>query len=147
MNRKTRMKRKSLLGTLLLCLVMMMVTACGEDKIPAKANAFISQTFPESNIVLVEMDRDDEGMEYCVWLNDGTKVEFDLQGNWKRVGRNKTGVPTKLIPPAILHYLKKNYPQEVVTKLSKKPYGYKTELSNDMDLRFNARGQFLEVID
>ena len=147
MNRKTRMKRKSLLGMLFLCLAMMMVTSCGEDKIPAKAKAFISQTFPESNIVLVEMDRDDEGMEYCVWLNDGTKVEFDLQGDWKRVGRNKTGVPTKLIPPAILHYLKKNYPQEVVTKLSKKPYGYKTELSNDMDLRFNARGQFLEVID
>lgn len=142
-----RMKRKSLVKTLLLCLTLIMVTACGEDKIPAKANAFISQTFPDSNIVLVETDRDDEGMEYCVWLNDGTKVEFDLQGNWKRVGRNKTGVPVSLIPSAIHQYLKKNYPQEVVTKLSKKPYGFKTELSNDMDLRFNAQGQFIDVID
>lgn len=142
-----RMKKKSLVKTLLLCLTLIMVTACGEDKIPAKANAFISQTFPDSNIVLVETDRDDEGMEYCVWLNDGTKVEFDLQGNWKRVGRNKTGVPVSLIPSAIHQYLKKNYPQEVVTKLSKKPYGFKTELSNDMDLRFNAQGQFIDVID
>jgi hypothetical protein len=35
----------------------------------------------------------------------------------------------------------------VVSKLSRKPYGYKIELSNDMDLRFNLQGQFIEVID
>ena len=86
-------------------------------------------------------------VEYCVWLNDGTKVEFDMQGEWERVGRKKTGVPAKLIPPAIIQYVKANYPDDVVSKLSRKPYGYKIELSNDMDLRFNLQGQFIEVID
>jgi hypothetical protein len=99
--------------------------------------------------VLVEIDDDDDDseMEYCVWLNDGTKVEFDMQGEWERVGRKKTGVPVKLIPPTIIQYVKANYPDDVVSKLSRKPYGYKIELSNDMDLRFNLQGQFIEVID
>ena len=95
----------------------------------------------------IDDDDDDSEMEYCVWLNDGTKVEFDMQGEWERVGRKKTGVPAKLIPPAIIQYVKANYPNDVVSKLSRKPYGYKIELSNDKDLRFNAQGQFIEVID
>jgi len=31
--------------------------------------------------------------------------------------------------------------------LSKKPYGYKIELSNDEDMRFTPQGQFIEKID
>ena len=110
--------------------------------------AFIDQYFPNSTVVLVEMDDDDDnGKEYSVLLNDGTKIEFDLQGEWKRVGRNKTGVPATLIPKPIIEYVKTNYPEDVITKLSKKPYGFKIELSNDEDVRFNPQGQFIEKID
>ena len=70
-----------------------------------------------------------------------------MQGNWKRVGRKKTGIPRELIPDAIERYVKKNYPHDVVTKFSKKDYGYKLELSDDMDLRFNHQCQFIEEID
>ena len=98
-------------------------------------------------VVLVEMDADDEGKEYCAWLNDGTKVEFDLQGEWKRVSRNKTGVPSRLVPPVITEYVKTNYPQDIISKLSKKSYGYKIELSDDMDLRFDPQGNFIEEVD
>lgn len=97
--------------------------------------------------VLVEMDVDDEGKEYCAWLNDGTKVEFDLQGEWKRVSRNKTGVPARLVPPVITEYVKANYPQNIISKLSKKLYSYKIELSDDMDLRFDPQGNFIEEVN
>jgi hypothetical protein len=127
---------------------MLLTTACVDEKIPPHSKAFIDQYFPQSTVVLVEMDDDDvEGKEYCVLLNDGTKIEFDLQGEWKRVGRNKTGVPSTLVPKSILQYVKTNYPKEVITKLCKKPYGFKIELSNDEDVRFNPQGQFIEKID
>ena len=121
---------------------------CNEEaNIPVPAQEFIKEYFPKSTVVLVEMDADDEGKEYCAWLNDGTKVEFDLQGEWKRVSRNKTGVPSRLVPPVITEYVKTNYPQDIISKLSKKSYGYKIELSDDMDLRFDPQGNFIEEVD
>jgi hypothetical protein len=130
-----------------ICLTMLMMAACTNVEIPPTAHAFIRQYFPESSIVLTERDTDEDSMEYSVWLNDGTKVEFDLQGQWQRVSRKKTGVPAKLIPSAIALYVKENYPDEAIFKLSRKTYGYKIELSNDLDLKFNPQGQFLEVVD
>ena len=96
---------------------------------------------------LIVFDDDDDGKEYSVLLNDGTKVEFTMQGEWKRVSRKKTGVPSTLVPKPILQYVKTNYPEDVITKLSRKPYGFKIELSNDEDVRFNPQGQFIEKID
>ena len=70
-----------------------------------------------------------------------------MQGEWKRVSRNKTGVPARLVPPVITEYVKANYPQNIISKLSKKLYGYKIELSDDMDLRFDPQGNFIEEVD
>ena len=139
---------KRWIGTLA-CLMALMLMSCADQDIPVNSQHFIKQYFPGTSVVLVEIDDDDDDseMEYCVWLNDGTKVEFNMQGEWERVGRKKTGVPVKLMPPAIIQYVRANYPDDVVSKLSKKPYGYKIELSNDKDLRFNPQGQFMEVID
>ena len=140
--------RKKISIVVLGCLTIWLMAACMDDKVPPSSKAFIDQYFPEMTVVLVEMDDDDDnGMEYSVLLNDGTKIEFDLQGEWKRVGRNKTGVPATLVPKPINEYVKTNYPEDVITKLSRKPYGFKIELSNDEDVRFNPQGQFIEKID
>ena len=140
--------RKKISIVVLGCLTIWLMAACMDDKVPASSKAFIDQYFPEMTVVLVEMDNDDDGgKEYSVYLNDGTKIEFDLQGTWKRVGRKKTGVPSTLVPSAIWEYVKTHYPEDVITKLSKKPYGYKIELSNDEDMRFTTQGQFIEKID
>ena len=140
--------RKKISIVVLGCLTIWLMAACMDDKVPPSSKAFIDQYFPEMTVVLVEMaDDDDGGKEYSVCLNDGTKIEFDLQGEWKRVGRKKTGVPSTLVPSAIWEYVKTHYPEDVITKLSKKPYGYKIELSNDEDMRFTPQGQFIEKID
>lgn len=140
--------RNNIRKTVLCCLTILLITACVDEKVPPRSKAFIDKYFPQSTVVLVEMDDDDDdGKEYSVLLNDGTKVEFDLQGDWKRVSRKKTGVPSTLVPKLILQYVKTNYPEDVITKLSRKPYGFKIELSNDEDVRFNPQGQFIEKID
>ena len=140
--------RNNIRKTVLCCLTILLITACVDEKVPPRSKAFIDKYFPQSTVVLVEMDDDDDdGKEYSVLLNDGTKVEFDLQGDWKRVSRKKTVVPSTLVPKPILQYVKTNYPEDVITKLSRKPYGFKIELSNDEDVRFNPQGQFIEKID
>lgn len=139
-----KMKYYSLIVWLLTLVVMV---SCDDTPVPVRATAFIDQYFPESSVVLVEIENDEGTREYSVWLNDGTKIEFDMQGNWKRVGRKKTGVPSILIPDTIMQYVKTHYPNDVVTKFSKKEYGYKLELSDDMDLRFNKQFQFIGEID
>ena len=146
-NDMKRMWVKSMVFFVLMgCMAFFM--GCNEEaNIPVPAQEFIKEYFPKSTVVLVEMDADDEGKEYCAWLNDGTKVEFDLQGEWKRVSRNKTGVPSRLVPPVITEYVKTIYPQDIISKLSKKSYGYKIELSDDMDLRFDPQGNFIEEVD
>ena len=141
------MKKMKYYSLIVWLLTLMMMVSCEDVSVPVQATAFIDQYFPESSVVLVEIENDEGTREYSVWLNDGTKIEFDVQGNWKRVGRKKTGVPSILIPDTIMQYVKTHYPNNVVTKFSKKEYGYKLELSDDMDLRFNKQFQFIGEID
>jgi hypothetical protein len=139
--------KKGIYIIMLWCLAMLLA-ACDDTKIPARSKAFIDQFFPESSVVIVEMEEDGDGLEeYEVWLNDGTKIDFDLQGEWKVVARKKTGVPLSLIPQQIKDFVKIKYPNNVITKFSRKDYGYKLELSDDMDLRFNKQYQFMEEVD
>ena len=141
------MKKMKYYSLIVWLLALVMMVSCEDVSVPVQATAFIDQYFPESSVVLVEIENDEGTREYSVWLNDGTKMEFDMQGNWKRVGRKKTGVPSILIPDTIMQYVKTHYPNNVVTKFSKKEYGYKLELSDDMDLRFNKQFQFIGEID
>ena len=141
------MKKMKYYSLIVWLLALLMMVSCEDVSVPVQATAFIDQYFPESSVVLVEIENDEGTRAYSVWLNDGTKIEFDMQGDWKRVGRKKTGVPSILIPDTIMQYVKTHYPNNVVTKFSKKEYGYKLELSDDMDLRFNKQFQFIGEID
>ena len=136
---------QQLLNAIALCLTILLATACAEGDVPPTAQTFIQQYFPDASIVLVEMDEDEDGKECSVWFNDGMKIDFDTNGEWKRVSRKKTGVPAVLIPEVIAQYVKANFPNEAVFKLSKKSYGYKVELSNDVVLKFSPQGQLIEM--
>ena len=131
----------------LMCLVSSSImaddTPIPVEQLPKAVKTFVQTNFKDQKILYAEKD----GSIYECRLADGTKIEFDMHGAWRRIGRNKTGVPAPLIPDAIKQYVKIHYPQDIVTKFSKKNYGYKLELSNDMDLRFNHQCQFLEEVD
>ena len=124
----------------------LLLIACVEHDIPSSAKAFISQYFPESSVVLTEMGDDGNG-EYSVWLNDGTKIDFEPSGQWKRVSRKRTGVPDSLIPSTIAQHIEANYPDEAVFMISRKSYGFKIMLSSDLDMKFDNQGHLLEVDD
>jgi glucose-1-phosphate thymidylyltransferase short form len=51
------------------------------EQLPAAAKAFVKEHFPENPIVYAKIDIEMQKTEYEARLNDGSKVEFDEQGN------------------------------------------------------------------
>ena len=43
--------------------------------------------------------------------------------------------------------MKTHFAGATVVKIDKEYYGYDVELSNDLDLKFNAQGQFMRIDD
>ena len=116
------------------------------DQLPAAAKTFIQKAFPEATIAYATIDRGFK-TEYEVRLSDGSKVEFDASGNWKKVDCEYKAVPESVIPAAIGQYVKANFPAVPVIKISKKMMGYELELQNDLELRFSNDGAFLGMDD
>ena len=117
------------------------------EQLPAAAKTFVKQYFPEATIAYAQIDVEMAKTEYEARLSDGTKVEFDAQGNWIKVDCEYKSVPASLVPAAIANYVKGTYPNIAIIKISKKWDGYEVELMNDLDLRFDKEGKFVGIDD
>ncbi len=113
------------------------------EQLPAAAKAFVQNNFKDLKIVYAEKDWN----SYECRLSDGTKIEFNKKGNWKKVDRKATAVPAALLPKAVHDYVKANFAGCVITKVEKERYGYEIELSNDIDLKFNYQGVLIGMDD
>ena len=114
--------------------------------LPDAITAFIKQHFPNATIAGVEPDHDHGGLEYDVYLNDGTQIDFDANNQWEKVESMK-GVPAFFIPKAIASHVKGSYQNAVITKINKEYNGYEVELNNGVELRFDGSGRFLGMDD
>lgn len=110
----------------------------GKD-IPANAKAFIATYFPQAQVKVAMMDKE----EYEVALSDGTIVEFTKLGDWTNVDApNGSVIPTGFYPDTINVYVKNNYPAQGINEISKEPAGFDVELTNRLDLYFFSDGRF-----
>ena len=114
--------------------------------LPDAITTFIKQHFPNAQVVGVEPDRDHGGVEYDVYLNDGTQIDFDANNQWDQVESMK-GVPAFFIPKGVASYVKSNYQNAVITKINKEYHGYEIELANGMELSFDRSGNFMGMDD
>lgn len=117
------------------------------EQLPAAAKAFVKEHFPENPIVYAKIDIEMQKTEYEARLNDGSKVEFDEQGNWKEVDCHNKAVPTALVPKTVAEYVQAKFPDIAVTKIARKWYGYEVELLSDLELRFDKEGAFIGFDD
>lgn len=117
------------------------------EQLPEAAKAFVKEHFPENTIVYAKIDVEMQKTEYEARLNDGSKVEFDEQGNWKGVNCHYKAVPAALVPKAIADYVGAKFPDIAITKISRKWYGYEVELLSDLDLRFDKDCVFIGFDD
>ena len=117
------------------------------EQLPAAAKTFVKENFPENPIVYAKIDIEMQKTEYEARLSDGSKVEFDAQGNWIQVDCHYKAVPAVLVPQAIAAYVQSKFPDVAITKISRKWYGYEVELLSDLDLRFDKEGAFIGYDD
>ena len=120
--------------------------AAAAQALPEAITAFIKQHFPNAQVVGVEPDHDHGGLEYDVYLSDGTQVDFDANNQWDQVESMK-GVPAFFIPNGIANFVKSNYQNIVITKINKEYHGYDIELANGMELSFDRSGKFMGMDD
>lgn len=146
------MKQMKYFFMALMCL-MMSASCVADDRIipveqlPAAAKTFIQKNFPGRTISYAQEDRDGLSKTYEARLDDGTEVKFDKKGNWDKVDCEMKAVPAALVPATIANYVKNSFPGAFVVKIDKERYGYEIELSNDLELKFDKRGNLMNIDD
>ncbi|MBO4315555.1 MAG: PepSY-like domain-containing protein [Prevotella sp.] len=147
------MKKVSLFSVAIVSMVMQSVTCLADDmvipvgQLPEAAKTFVKKNFPNTAISYVTKEMEFMGATYEARLADGTEIDFDKKGNWDKVDCQLKAVPAALIPATISQFVKTNHPDAIIVKIDKERYGYDIELSNDLELKFNKKGQLIGIDD
>lgn len=112
------------------------------DKMPSQVQTFLNDYYPNAKVAkswAKMMRPTTEPMWYRVNLDNGTKLSFDLTGNWYEVNAKKSNVPVSidLLPNIARKTITDKYPGEKVTKVKFKKDQYKVTLSDGMKLKFS----------
>lgn len=143
--------------TFIMCMIFAIsisaqVRTISKDEFPAPAIEFVNTWYSNytNPVYFVEYDfkRVDD---YEVRFDNGTKLEFDKQGNVKTIdcGRNDT-INKKLLPIKIQRYLSIKYPNNSVIEYTVDDYGhrwveYEVDLNNGLSLTFNKNFKVTEI--
>ncbi|WP_018628976.1 PepSY-like domain-containing protein [Niabella aurantiaca] len=122
-------------------------TPITRSQLPKAAQAFLTKYFPGQEISRIIRDKELMRTEYEVYLANSVKAEFDGNGAWKEVESKQQPLPVTFIPSNITRHISANFPAQKIIKVEKTKAKYEVELSNGMDLDFNAKGNFLRVDD
>ena len=110
-------------------------------------NTFVGTYFPQVGIRKVERD----GNKYEVKLTDNTDIDFNLSFEWKKIDCDESNVygsvPTELVPVQITDYVTANFPGKHIDSIEKKYNGWEIELSNGLEITFDANFNVTEIDD
>lgn len=128
-------------------------TACADDVIsrnvndlPVAARTVLNKVFANTKVSYIKIDKDlFQSTSYEIQLVNGYEVSFDSKGNWIEVDCKQGEVPAYFIPTNIKKQVNDMFPGEKITKIDRDSREYEVELSNDVDLKFDKKGQLKEV--
>lgn len=115
-------------------------------QMPNAAQQFIGQYFGDVQVSYATMDGGFD-KSYDVVLVNGTKIEFDGDGNWTEVDCKHGVVPQELIPEQIRRYVADNHPGQQIEQIDRRARGWEVELSNGIDLKFNRNFRLMDLDD
>ena len=128
-------------------------TACAKeqvityDQVPEPAKAIVAAHFDATQVAYVLLDKGLFDDEYEVRFNDGRTIEFNKAGELLKVDCKLMEVPSALVPEPVRAYVKASFPNAFITEWGKDDRGYKAELNNGLDLKFNRKFEFIRVDD
>ena len=106
------------------------------SQLPAAAQNFINETYPDEKVSYAMVDDDLIRPDYSVVLASGIRVRFNHDGSLEKV-ESRVGVPVSVIPVQILDYVKMYAPDTTIVEYEVGRFGYEVKLSNRMELNFN----------
>lgn len=107
--------------------------------LPNAAQTFIAKHFKGANIVYVERDM----TSFDVTLSDGTKIDFNINGDWTEVKNKFKAVPTSFLPAAVASKVAASQPGAFIVDIDREYSGYKFKFSNRMKVYTDASGNIL----
>ena len=142
---------KSILMTIVIALTSLTLISCSDriipsEKLPAAAQSFLKEYFPDSPISYVKKEAD-LTPTYEVVLQNGTEIEFNKKGQWDNIDCKRLAVPATLIPAAISEYVNANFPGQSIVKIDRETYGHEIEMANGLELKFDKKGKLLHIDD
>ena len=94
------------------------------DKLPAEAQEILAEHFPKAKIGMIKVDRHLlKKPDYEVRLVNGSTIEFNNKGKWRKVDCKNREVPSSLIPKSITRSVTKNFPDVKITSIVKEVVG------------------------
>ena len=137
--------------TIVIALTSLTLISCSDriipsEKLPAAAQSFLKEYFPDSPISYVKKEAD-LTPTYEVVLQNGTEIEFNKKGQWDNIDCKRLAVPAALIPAAISEYVNANFPGQSIVKIDRETYGHEIEMANGLELKFDKKGKLLHIDD
>ncbi len=112
------------------------------SQLPQTAKTFISTHYKSDKVTIATAER----KEYKVLFESGTKVEFDAKGEWKEVeNKRKVAIPNAIVPANIAKMVKAKFPKNIIVTIEKDGKFVDVELDNGVELKFNSKGELVEL--
>ncbi len=118
-----------------------------KENLPQKAQQFIASHFKSIKITYVKDERDFLERSYEVMFANGTKVEFNRNGEWKEVDCRQSSVPAPIVPAQIKKYVNDNYPEAKIIQIERDRIDYELKLSNKLELTFDTKFNIIDIDD
>jgi len=114
------------------------------DDLPGKASNFISTHYSTVRTLQVVKERDDLKVNFHVYLENGTRLDFTKSGDIKEID-GTTRIPDAILPSMIVSYVNTNYPAAFIRGWNPDDTDQEVKLSSDVELLFDSNGNFLRV--
>ena len=117
------------------------------SQLPKAAQDFMAKNFNKIKVLYATVDKDILDVDYEVRLEDGTKIDFDNDGEWMDVSNKRLGIPKSVVPAELVAYVDANYPKANIISIDRGPRDYEIELSNGLELTFSIDGRLIGIDD
>lgn len=117
------------------------ITQIKSTQLPAQARNTIRTAWNGAPIVDAWRNKQGRKVEYKASVEDGSTIKFNAGGQWIEM-KSYGGVPTKLLPQALLNHIDKYYEGQQIVWVTKTPKRYQIQLTDGSKLEFNSKGVF-----
>lgn len=109
------------------------------EQLPAAAQELVQQYQDVANIAYVKLDPELFGDKYEVRFNDGKEFDFEEDGTLRKVDYKLEAVPEALVPEVVRQQISASFPQTFIVEWGKDDWGWKAELNNKLEIKFNRK--------